>query len=289
MNIEMNYQGDNGLYEVLYPKTLATNLEGHLWKRTYDIWTNTLGAIEEVNVIEAEGASDTYSVYYTSTFTVNQQTGKPQLGSIQSISVTYNNGLTSVANLKNRYWSRTPDFSGAIFFSPSDTTVGRGESHDVYYVHIQARRVNVLHDVSPAGVYTTESANTHTDNSWVNGYLWEYLGQAKDVLGTFCRMEIGSYTGTGTYGEESPTILNFKHIPKLVIIADEGHNNKYLFVGFYGMTGTNTRCDDNGNYGIANLTWSGPQLSIIGANTNYAPASAQMNSSGLRYYYVAFY
>lgn len=59
-------------------------------------------------------------------------------------------------------------------------------------------------------------------NIQLDGYEYEYLGVPFDNAVTAMgasKIEIGSYTGTGTYGADNPNMLTFGLAPKLVIIA----------------------------------------------------------------------
>lgn len=101
------------------------------------------------------------------------------------------------------------------------------------------------------------------------------------------KIQTGSYTGTGTYGESNPNSLTFDFVPKIVhIFAKTGTNMVHtltifpqdgyaLFVG----TGYNP-------YGVTNVTLSGNTVTWYSDNSSYQ-VNIQANQKGIIYNYLA--
>ena len=108
------------------------------------------------------------------------------------------------------------------------------------------------------------------------------LDELATALGA-ARIQTGSYTGTGTYGESNPCSLTFDIAPRFVIVfAVVGSTFPILLVNEYGSAtfqGTN----NTQTYIKDTATISGNTVSWYGGK-----ADNQLNNSGSKYMYVAF-
>ena len=103
-----------------------------------------------------------------------------------------------------------------------------------------------------------------------------------------CRMISGSYTGSGTYGSNSPNRLTFPFPPLAVVIACQ-HGTAVLISGApQGL------CFMGHAYALWNVTWSGNGLSwyiFQSSNANQGSyrvnEETQMNETGVIYRYFA--
>ena len=92
-----------------------------------------------------------------------------------------------------------------------------------------------------------------------------------------CKIYTTSYTGTGDYGDSSPTTISFSGTPQLVVVVN---NNT-------GTTMTAVRGSSKAQaltstaYQVK-LTWSGSTLKMVASSV-----TAQMNESGNNYLVVA--
>ena len=105
---------------------------------------------------------------------------------------------------------------------------------------------------------------------------------AADFIGgsANCRIAVGSYTGSGTYGKTNPVQLTFAFTPRFLVIGSKENSyqkfDKLMYPHPYGVMG---------NEGTAaNLTWGTNSISWYNTDS----AARQLNVSGTKYYYVAF-
>lgn len=122
-------------------------------------------------------------------------------------------------------------------------------------------------------------------NSFWGGSLSTALEMLTGVALNGAQVEVGSYTGTGSYGNSAPNTYTFsKGIPKFVIILGD---DTYISnaIGFYvwgmrymggasGISGGQNYASTQGNV----LSWYSVE------NDSY-----QLNTSGTKYYVVSFY
>jgi len=119
------------------------------------------------------------------------------------------------------------------------------------------------------------------------------LAAALQSSGGMCKIQTGSYVGTGAFGASNPCSLTFLFPPKAVWITVSGDLTHVKQV----ISHTWIRGDPFGyvytfyNNGSArcNLTWSGNTLSWYGQGyaTGIDTAGIQMNTAGYGYYYAA--
>ena len=100
-----------------------------------------------------------------------------------------------------------------------------------------------------------------------------------------CQIETFSYTGTGTYGEENPTVIEFSGAPLLYVIL----GYRTLVAGSYRAIHTQAiQYDSFGSSTyMTTLTtaWAGPQLQIVSTRSGYQ----QINEGGQTYQVIALY
>lgn len=98
-----------------------------------------------------------------------------------------------------------------------------------------------------------------------------------------CRIETGSYTGTGTYGADNPCVLTFSGKPIFVSISGPSWTEN-AYVWATGMTFGDMPKDGE----FCSLTWEGNTLKYVGENNlSSATAATQLNATGSVYNYVA--
>ena len=98
-----------------------------------------------------------------------------------------------------------------------------------------------------------------------------------------CQIGIFTYTGTGTRGEEYPTVITFPKMPTVFFVRGRGT--------FFAAQGSASEGSlivyDSGSAQIqdALLSWSGNQLSIVSSNN----AKYQLNTDNSLYWVLALY
>lgn len=110
--------------------------------------------------------------------------------------------------------------------------------------------------------------------------LTKNLGTA----GHNCRIAVGSYTGTDTYGSANPTSLTFDFYPVVVIVAivsESPANNPSVFIRGRNLAASKP---EGGAYSTLKLTWSDNGVSWYNANTG--KNSAYQLNAATQYCYV---
>lgn len=128
------------------------------------------------------------------------------------------------------------------------------------------------------------SSSTYPQSGEQDGYEYVFLGSPFQNIINSAQIEVGSYTGTGSYGLNSKNTYTFSRPPKFVIILGDNDYISYA-IGFYvwGMKymGGGIVADGGKNYAYP----EGNQLSWFSA----ASSVSQLNQSGVKYYVVSFY
>ena len=110
------------------------------------------------------------------------------------------------------------------------------------------------------------------------------------------KVQHGSYVGTGTAGKDSPNVLTFDFVPKLLVIEEEtrvgmnfsgSSNASNWIVLVNGVTSAIVRQGiNNVSNSDLSVTWTGNTVSFC--HTYSTPdASSQLNKDGTTYHYVA--
>ena len=100
-----------------------------------------------------------------------------------------------------------------------------------------------------------------------------------------CRIAIGSYVGTGAYGQSNANSLTFDFTPKAVLICKQdiyNAGNAYMFL-VSGQSRT-AQFNSTGGGDCSYCNWSGNTVSWY---STYKAAS-QLNEDGVSYCYVAW-
>ena len=114
------------------------------------------------------------------------------------------------------------------------------------------------------------------------------------VDNNFAKIQTGSYTGTGTYGQSNPCSLTFNFTPKVVMIVptevyDLGSVDTVgtlwgAGIAINGQTkGFFAISDFSGGKTYCTISWSGAKIFWHSTNDTY-----QLNRSDKKYYWVAF-
>ena len=136
-----------------------------------------------------------------------------------------------------------------------------------------------------------KATNVLNDDVYIikqNGGIWDtewtHIATATD-LADRPKIAIGSYVGTGTYGENARNSLTFNFEPKIVLISCASENRIGLLDVVVCMRGAGFAYThrNNTNYYIR-LVWSGNTLSWYDGGSS---AIYQLNESNVAYNYVA--
>ena len=96
-----------------------------------------------------------------------------------------------------------------------------------------------------------------------------------------CRIEVQTYTGTGTYGENNPTRITFPRRPVMAFVC-----GSYAFLAIYSANHYPLAWwSDPGGVSDIDYSWDGNTVSIVQS----AGANFQFNESGAPYTVIGFY
>ena len=107
------------------------------------------------------------------------------------------------------------------------------------------------------------------------------------------KVAVGSYAGTGAYGQANPNTLTFDFEPKLLIVqhpTSSCFTNNYtmdIFVAVRGVEEIRTYTTGSGSYDQeCTFTWDGNSVSWF-VSSNRKTDDGQFNGSGVNYLYIA--
>lgn len=169
------------------------------------------------------------------------------------------------------------------------------------------RNDNTWQKVTPENIGAAKSSHEHSADDITSGILpVERGGTGVDSLSALaaaigaCRIQTGSYIGTGKNGSSNPNSLTFNFVPKVVFIvgeADISCNSSFFVYGcsdaFVG--GMKTYAESGYQGACEKLTWSGSSVSwwVYTYSSGEHTASGdiknayQLNASNTTYYWVA--
>lgn len=169
-----------------------------------------------------------------------------------------------------------------------------GTDYDTLYPKTVAAQINDVYSKDDCLTDSTRTAYGLGSSAVPNSIFViarTLIQNAQNTADSKCLVETGSYTGTGTYGNDNKNTLTFGGVPKMLVVS-AGASRAYssrtntLMIILYGMTGlVMTSMDDSGtnNMTMVNISQSGSNISWYGSDT----AEGQLNKSGTTYYYVA--
>ena len=95
-----------------------------------------------------------------------------------------------------------------------------------------------------------------------------------------CRIQIGSYVGTGVYGQNNPNTIQCGFTPAVLMV--------YGYYGYYTL-GIQTAFRGMSDWKISNgtvpITWGDSSVSWYNDSSDTNSANNQLNMSGATYYY----
>lgn len=217
-------------------------------------------------------AYETRTIYYSSDIGFDSE-GTPYLVGETSLSINYNSG-TDIFNLLKGKYIRNIWFSNAtsadIYFIPAEKTV---RPDNGYVVANMAAKVGSKFVPLPPE----------------DGYQYEYIGVPFEKLPMASSVEIGSYAGTGTYGQNNPNTLTFSKKPKLIILGPTNTGGGSVTAGtdntciiLFGIT---TGFVFGSSDSINHISYSENTMSWYNDNS----ATYQQNYQKYKYYYIVIY
>lgn len=145
-------------------------------------------------------------------------------------------------------------------------------------------------------IYSSDRNAYPDDETTADDKSYKYLGIPFSNAVRAPKIEVGTYIGTGTAGEDNPTVLTFDVVPSIVFLSftdnlyfqtKEGYELGYYFL-INGVTSAKVdRDSSNISTTTLQIAWNDKTLSMY---HDYATpyAGSQFNLSGKTYRYVVF-
>ena len=129
----------------------------------------------------------------------------------------------------------------------------------------------------------------------------DLAGQLSAAMGA-CKIQTGSYTGTGTYGSANPCSLTFDFVPRIMALMRNGslfsqssNGLSYQILTPFVLEQQIGSMMSDGTYGIMGtsvlvLSWNGKSVTWYAKSSNnayYVTAYSQANVAGQTYHYLA--
>lgn len=267
-------------YKKQIPKTITwksdTNSNAYS-KKFYDInYTAESASITSINWDYNE------YYYYTSNYTFSEY-GKVIPGEFEGKFSPGNDSgyLTEIQNiLPGKYVFKLNSSSDLTwnneqfyFFEGTAFSVFNSSNSKTWTVSALSSVGSKIYRIQPTTTHMTKTGNLNL--YWSSPYL-----NLKQMVHSY----IGSYIGTGLYGYDNPTVLEFDFVPKLIICNTlywSSNGWQYSFIWTIN-NGVETRA--SGGNGSVTVFHNGTKISFISTNDG----NAQFNALNTTYNYVAF-
>ena len=234
------------------------------------------------------------TVEYSAEIEINSTTGAISLKNPQTLTVPWTNGPTIAEVLKGKYVKNTFSSQDKIVFITASATITSNSTSSSYWVDVKLPSTNVfiisseIVSTSNWSIVYAPDRNAYPDSGIVDGMEYAFLGKPLDNATLAAKIETGYYTGTGVYGESDPNVLNFYFPPTYIIIFASVIRNGCVYmneltteyVDYRGPSG------DSSYSSYAKKSSDGKTIYWYTTNTS-SGASAQLNASGVKYYYMA--
>lgn len=164
--------------------------------------------------------------------------------------------------------------------------------------HIKSR--SNPHEVTADQTGAAKKTHTHSTNDINSGVLNVERGgtgvnslddlRETVLFGASDKLFVyGSYTGDGTYGENHPTAITYRTVPKMILVMPQSQpvaaeGGMIALAGVTNILGGGLAYASSINGRYRNLTWQNDRVSWYAIN-----AQQQLNESGKIYYYLIIY
>lgn len=234
-------------------------------------------------------------VNYADSVTVSED-GTVSLVNQSSVNTSflYNDKESEIYNnkfYKGTFETDSPnEVASGVVYVPDMSKLTSGGS----YFELKAQYVSIVkgvgsHPSTEKECVQSSDRSTYPDSGQQGGYEYEYLGIPFDNAVSAPKIEVGSYIGTGKYGEYNPNSLTFGFSPKLVIVSGAVENSASLIklgcvIFVPGMTKYSPF--NSGTYNKGTVSFKGNSVSWW-AIVNDNATGFQLNVSNETYHYAA--
>lgn len=269
-------------------------------------WNRRTVVFEEVKgdeeTISFGPADKSFTVDYASRITIDQENGNISLQSPTSYSFTVTGSSSNLDAIENKFNSIKGKYiksSGDVYFLGANftcTSLSSGGS-SVYVYLENAKKISVLKNTGHWEEVRASTNGAYPNSGIHDGYEYVALGMPLENAKNRIPV-IGSYTGTGVYGKENKNHISLPGKPLCILIFANKESSR-MFISCESDSGTavfSSATDDyfNNVYSFDNngndLYWYCNYGGSAGGGTgSNASAYGQLNSSGVKYNYIAFY
>lgn len=260
------------------------------WQRKPLSYKIVLATKKYTVVAGGTGSVQPNTVQYSTN--VDVSSGTPVLISPSTITVSYAT-YTNANILAGKYWTTDYSESPNLYYTEPGSTAIQYVTGGYVAAEIYAQVVSTTPSSDGEWEYIqSNERNTYPDSGVQDGYEYQYLGVPfENAIGP-AKIETGSYTGTGTYGQSNPTSLSFNFVPKILLIQKVNPSLGYgatdgLVFLIKGSTSFffYTNGSDNGTNTITHWDTTVSWYLTMSTNYQYDAAEEQLNSG--TYNYVA--
>ena len=208
----------------------------HWWElRPENEFVDNHGTKQNVVVQETSSNNTKVAWYYGSSYTFNTVTGEYTIVNPSSTTVQQAYTSTQFEPLKGHYCIQGSSNTGRTMFYFPASAVASQDHPSNYTIVVNSCDVYV-------GVYMTYSPiyyHSKNKNAYSEKDGYTYLGVPFNNLVPATKIELGSYIGTGEFGPDSPNMLTFERVPKLVLLLGMLDTTS-TYSGFVPLFGTGT-------------------------------------------------
>lgn len=219
-------------------------------------------------------AAKQHPIYYSDSFSINQDTGEVDLVNPSETKVDYQNYDHVDSTLRGKYIKNAVSDPSAVYFIPETASVALYGYDAVGYVaEPYPQKIFSSLKLGDATYAYSSDRNAYPDSGIVDGMEYAFLGKPLDNAVESNNVVRGSYVGTGVYGPSNPCSLSFYKIPAIVFFA-----NAIIVQGSFG------RFIYSSSYPSITVVSGENDPTLMWYNDT---AETQLNFSGTTYKYVA--
>lgn len=180
---------------------------------------NYSGKYEVTSFFSSSSTSETRTAVYADSIEdlVNNR-------NVKTVQVSYNTYTNANVLIGKYFYGLEPSERDLdVWYIKPGTTLSTSQFQFFYYINCEPLCVqyrDVKNEIVENFFVNSENPTTYPPTE-PDGYTYTLLGQ----FGNKVQIEIGYYTGTGTYGEDHPTRLTFSFQPKFLAIQDSAYSD----------------------------------------------------------------
>lgn len=225
--------------------------------------------------------------------------GEISLKNPQSLTVPWTGGAAVAETLIGKYVLGMASYPNDIVFVGDDVEAENNSSSTLYWVRLEPKASCYLVAASFQPTGDWQYVQSSDRNAYPDGItdIWEYtfLGRPLDNAVSPAKIETGAYVGTGTFGADAKTKLEFDASPKMIFVMPQNDTESYgcyQLMAIRGVTRPQTwfynRETALGAY--VRMSWGEKTVEWYSSvEEGNAGADIQLNTAGVTYLWVALF